>query len=315
MTVLDQPTPEPLDVAAARPPGVVARAGQRLRAAAGRGERGGTASDWADVRTVRLGRTRVRVATAGEGPPLLLLNGIGGNIHMWGPVVRRIPGRRLVMFDAPGTGGSPGLRRAIPMRGYAALVVRLLDELGLDRTDVLGYSWGGALAQELLHRAPERCGAVVLGATMPGVGGQPPAPWVIGLMATPARYYSRTYLRLVSPLVFGSAPDTAADSSHGQARRRRPPSMLGYSQQLYAISGWSSRPWLRRLRAPVLVLSATRDPLIPVRNARILANDIRGARLHLVEGGHLFLLEQADEACAVVRAFLAEHGVAAASTA
>ena len=274
-----------------------------------------TTPAWApDVRQVRLGRTRVRVATWGEGPPLLLLNGIGGNMDMWEPVARRIPDRQLVMFDAPGTGGSPALRRGMRMRGYAALVVRLLDELGIDRTDVLGYSWGGALAQELLHRAPERCGAVVLGATMPGVGGQPPAPWVVALMATPARYYSRTYLRLVAPLVFGGAPDSAADSSHGQARRRRPPSLLGYSQQLYAISGWSSRPWLRRLRAPVLVLSATRDPLIPVRNARILAREIPGARLHLIEGGHLFLLEQADEAVAVVRAFLAEHGQPVAST-
>lgn len=76
---------------------------------------------------------------------MLLLNGIGGNIEMWEPVVRRIPGRRIVMFDMPGTGESVALRRAVRMRGYAALVVRLLDALEIDRTDVLGYSWGGAL--------------------------------------------------------------------------------------------------------------------------------------------------------------------------
>lgn len=267
-----------------------------------------------EPRTVHLDGVAVRVAEHGTGPPLLLLNGIGGNMDMWEPVLRRIPDRRIIVFDAPGTGGSPALRRPMRMAGYAALVVRLLDELGIERPDVLGYSWGGALAQELAHRAPERVGALVLGATMPGVGGQPPAPWVIAAMTTPARYYSRTYLRLVSPLIFGNAPDSAADSSHGAARLRKPPTLRGYSQQLYAISGWSSRPWLRTLRAPVLVLAARRDPLIPSRNGRILAREIPDARLHEVDGGHLFLLERADEAVAVVREFLAERGHPVRST-
>ena len=169
---------------------------------------------------------------------------------------------------------------------------------------MLGYSWGGALAQELAHRAPGWVGAVVLAATSPGLGGQPPAPWVIALMATPVRYYSRTYLRIVAPLVFGSAPDRAADSSHGDARLRKPPTLLGYSQQLYAISGWSSRAYLRRLQRPVLVLAGTHDPLVPVRNARILAREIPGAQLHLVDGGDLFLLEQPEEGCQAVVQFL-----------
>lgn len=237
-----------------------------------------------------------------------MLNGIGGNIEMWEPVVRSIRDRQLIMFDPPGTGGSSALRRPMRMPGYAALVVELLDELGLDRVDALGYSWGGALAQELAHRAPERLGALILGATMPGVGGCPPAPWVIGLMMTPARYYSRSYLRLVAPVVFGSAPDRAADSSHGLARRRKPPTLLGYTQQLYAITGWSSLSWLRTLRAPVLVLAAAHDPLIPPGNGRILAREIPDARLHVVDGGHLFLLEQAEQACAIVQEFLAERG-------
>ncbi len=264
---------------------------------------------WAPrARQVRLGSTVVRVATSGEGPPLLLVNGIGGNIEMWEPVVRRIRDRQLIMFDAPGTGGSPALRRPRRLRSYATLVVRLLDELGLERTDVLGYSWGGALAQELAHRAPERVGALVLAATMPGLGGQPPAPWVVALMATPARYYSRTYLRIVAPVVFGSAPEQAADSAHGDARLRKPPTMRGYAQQIYAISSWSSRPFLRSLRAPTLVLAGAHDPLVPARNARILAREIPGARLQIVNGGHLFLLEQPDEGCRAVTEFLQQRG-------
>lgn len=258
------------------------------------------------TRFVQVGPAKIRVAVLGEGPPLLLLNGLGANLEMWEPLVDRLPGRQLVLFDVPGTGESPPLRRPVRLRGFAAIVVRLMDELGIDRADVLGYSWGGALAQQLVHQAPSRVRRLVLSATMPGVGGQAPTPWVMALMATPARYYSKTYLRLVAPLIFGSHPDKAADSPHGDARLTRPPSLLGYSQQMYAISGWSSRPWLRTLTPRTLVLAGRRDPLVRPRNAVILARAIPGARLHLLDGGHLFLLEQPEDACPVIAAFLDE---------
>lgn len=270
----------------------------------------GAASWQPDERHLRVGGARIRVATWGEGPPLLLLNGIGGNIEMWQPLTEWLPGRRLVMLDMPGTGGSRALRVPSRMSGYARLVVRVLDQLGIERTDVLGYSWGGALAQQLAHAAPGRVRALVLCATLPGLGGQPPPPWVVALMATPARYYSKTYLRLVAPLVFGSDPAAAADSPSGEARLRKPPSLVGYSQQLYAISGWSSLRWLHRLDLPVLVLAGAHDPLIPLRNGRILARTIPGAQLRVVRGGHLFLLEQPEEGCRAIGAFLGEQDAA-----
>lgn len=257
-------------------------------------------------RQVTVAGTTVRVATWGHGPPLLLLNGIGGNIEMWEPLAGRLSDRRLVMLDMPGTGQSAPLQVPVRMTGYARLVTQLLDQLGLERVDVLGYSWGGALAQQLARTAPGRVRSLVLAATVPGIGGRPPAPWVVALMATPARYYSRTYLRFVAPLVFGSDPARVDDAS-GAARRRHPPTMRGYAQQLFAISGWSSRPWLRRLRVPTLVISGSRDPLAPPRNSVILSRAIPGAALHVVDGGHLFLLEQPDEAAAVIHRFLAEQ--------
>lgn len=263
------------------------------------------------IRRVTVPGATLRVGEVGDGPPLLMLNGIGGNLEMWDPVLRRLRGRRLVMPDMPGAGESPALLRPRRMPGLASLVVDLLDELGIERTAVLGYSWGGALAQQLAWQAPDRVSALVLGATMTGLGGQPPPPWVAALMVSPARYYSKSYLRLVAPVVFGSSPSSAADSSHGNARIARPPSPVGYSQQMWAISGWSSRRWLRGLDVPTLVLSGARDPLVRPRNGQILAEGIPGARLHVVDGGHLFMLEQPEETCRVVTDFLEE--VAAAS--
>lgn len=264
-------------------------------------------ASWApEYSTARIGRARLRLATVGEGAPLLLLNGLGANIEMWQPLAAELPGRRLVMVDMPGTGESPPLPYAASMSKYALLVVRLLDRLGLEQIDVLGYSWGGALAQQVAHQAPSRVRNLVLGATVPGLGGRPPAPWVAALMATPARYHSKAYLRYIAPVVFGSSPQRAADSLHGSARLRRPPSTRGYVQQLYAISQWSSLPFLRELPHRTLVLAGRRDPLVPHRNAQILASTIPDARLHVVRGGHLFLLDHPREACQAVEAFLAE---------
>ncbi len=84
--------------------------------------------------------------------------------------------------------------------------------------------------------------------------------------------------------------------------RRR---MRGYLAQLYAIAGWTSVPWLRRLRQPTLVLAGDDDPIVPLVNGRILARLIPDARLHVVPGGgHLFLLEDPAAVAARVSEFL-----------
>lgn len=85
----------------------------------------------------------------------------------------------------------------------------------------------------------------------------------------------------------------------------RPPSVWGYVGQLWALTGWTSVPWLHTLRQPTLVLSGDDDPLVPVINGRILAWRIPHATLRIVRGGgHLFLIERPAELAETVVAFL-----------
>ena len=107
------------------------------------------------------------------------------------------------MFDAPGADFSPALARPARMNGLAAMLVELLDELGLAQVDVLGYSWGGALAQQLARDAPARVRRLVLAATSPGLGSQPPSPVVLSMMSSPLRFASRNYLNWVAPYIYG----------------------------------------------------------------------------------------------------------------
>jgi poly(3-hydroxyalkanoate) depolymerase len=252
--------------------------------------------------------TRLRVAEAGSGPPLLLLMGIGGNIEMWGPITERIRGRRLIAFDAPGTGES-GLGRCRRMRGLAKLAAGVLDAFDIEQADVMGYSFGGALAQELAHRHPDRVRRLILGATTYGWGGMPARPSVYVHMIHPLRYHRADYLDWVAPHIYGGKARISGSKSGAgilaDARLAKPPSTLGYISQLSALCGWTSLPWLHTLRMPTLVIAGDDDPIIPLVNNRILAWRAPNAKLHIVRGGgHVFLLDEDPGVIEAIDAFL-----------
>src|SRR4051812_1275245 len=116
----------------------------------------------------------VFVRERGDGTPLLMINGLGANVEMWGPVEERLSASaRTIVFDAPGTGRSatPLWPQSIP--ASAAVAEALLDALGHERADVLGFSLGGLVAQELAHRAPRRVRRLALAGTAVGWGSMP----------------------------------------------------------------------------------------------------------------------------------------------
>jgi pimeloyl-ACP methyl ester carboxylesterase len=129
------------------------------------------------------------------------------------------------------------------------------------------------------------------------------------MLATPARYYHPRLLALAVPHIAGgrTARDPAVLAEHAGERLARPPDLLGYAYQLFAIGSWSSLPWLHRVRVPTLVVAGDDDPSVPLPNARLLAARLANARLHVIRGGgHLFLLDESALAADAIRAFLDE---------
>jgi poly(3-hydroxyalkanoate) depolymerase len=247
---------------------------------------------------VRVDGHLLRVSIRGEGRPLLLVMGLGGNIEMWDPLEQALNGRGIqtIAYDASGTGDSPARLVPLRMAGLARQAAHLLGTLGFPVADVLGVSFGGAVAQELAHVHPERVRRLVLASTTSGIG-VPGYPVALAVLATPLRYYSPTFLRLTANALYGPATNEDGDRFRAQvqARRARPPSLWGYTSQLVAGAGWTSLRWLHRLRAPTLVLSGGADRIVPPVNARILAARIPGARLEVVPGaGHLLLVDHAE---------------------
>jgi poly(3-hydroxyoctanoate) depolymerase len=266
--------------------------------------------DRATIRFLEVGDgVRLRTSVRGTGPSVLLITGLGAGLELAEPVERALVARGLqvVSFDAPGVGQSTPYAWPRRMPGIARTVSRMLDGLGYSRVDVLGVSLGGIIAQQLAHQEPSRVRRLVLAATGPGLGGVPGSPRVLLALATPRRYRQPDYYRRVAGRIYGGAARDDPDGLlHGSlARFMAPVSIRGYLGQLQAVIGWTSTPWLHRLRQPTLILAGDDDPIVPLINARILAWRLPNARLHIVRGGgHLFLLERPTDHAALVATFL-----------
>jgi pimeloyl-ACP methyl ester carboxylesterase len=200
----------------------------------------------------------IAMRVQGEGDPLLLINGMTRPLQSWDPFTQELPGRTVVRFDAPGVGDSPTPMVPLSMPGLAALAVAVLDAAGFEEADVLGFSHGGAVAQQMAADSPDRVRRLVLVSTSCGAG------------AIPSR--GRAVLRSLGA-AGGRSPWPPVDA-------------WGALWQSLAFSSWSSIPFLGSIAAPTLVVCGTHDRVVPPANSRVLAGRIPGASLVMLPGGH-----------------------------
>jgi poly(3-hydroxyalkanoate) depolymerase len=257
----------------------------------------------------RIGRHRIRYAVRTgdpDRPPLLFLNGIGANIELALPFIDALAAPTVVTFDVPGVGGSPTPPSPYRPSTVARLAKGLLDHLGHGQADVLGVSWGGAIAQQFAFQHADRCRRLVLAATSPGALMVPAPLPVLLKMVTPRRYVDKAHAHRVAGDIYGGVfrrdPAAVAET----LRHVRFSSRGGYYLQLAAAWGWTSLPWLFTLRQPTLVLAGADDPLVPMANAQLLRWLIPDARLEILDCGHLFIVTRARESARLVETFLTE---------
>ena len=253
-----------------------------------------------DVQFVSVGGVRTTVRICGDGPPLLLVMGIWGEIDCWAPLLTRLSGFQSIMFDAPGIGATevPPYPLSLPALGHFAAGV--LEAVGVPRAHVLGVSFGGLVAQQLATVAPRKVDRLVLVSTSSGLLHLPGQPAAL--------------LQLLNPLPTDTAGRHAGRIFGGRIRREpdllprlglRPPrSVASYLHRLSGLTGWWGMPW--SIHQPTLVVTGDDDPIVPATNSRILTACLPNARLHIVPGGgHLVLFDSPAEVVPVIRDFLA----------
>jgi 3-oxoadipate enol-lactonase len=231
----------------------------------------------------------------GDGPPLLLANSLGSNLHMWdGQAEELARSFTLIRFDARGHGesGVPAGPYAIDDFGRDA--IELLDHLEIERAHVAGISLGGMTAMWLAIHAPERVDRIAPTCTSAKLG--PPQMWIdrIALVREKGTV-------AVAPAV---AKNWVIDAS----RRPELEKMIaatpadGYAASCATIEHMDLLDDLPRISAPTLVISAKQDPSTPPEHGQAIAERIPQARFEILDGAaHLANLERGD---ALVRLYL-----------
>lgn len=257
---------------------------------------------------IRFGRTSTEQAHR----PLLLFNGIGASLELIAPFAQAMQreGSSSVIFDVPGVGGSPTPLLPYRLSRLARLADHLLQHIGIaGAVDVLGVSWGGALAQQFAHQYPPRCRRLVLAATSAGAVMVPGRLSALGKMVNPRRYTDRDFMMKVGGDLYGGKFREHAGLLSEHVRHMAPPSGRGYLWQMLAATGWTSIHWLHRLKQPTLVMMGRDDPIVPPVNGRILAGLIPNAQLYTIDDGHLFLASRIPDIVPVIRDFLMQSDV------
>lgn len=236
------------------------------------------------------------MTTAGQGPRLLFLTGSGGDLRkkqtpLASPLVERFT---VLTFDQRGMGQSDKPDHPYSMMDYASDAVAVLDAIGWDRVLLVGYSFGGMVAQEIVLNWPERVSRLVLAATTSGGVGGKSYP-LETLSHLPPAERARRGLEIVdlsfTPEWQAAHPDEAQKMIKArmaaQARfADEPGHKQGRARQLGARAGHDTYDRLDRISVPTLVLAGTRDGQAPISAQRALADRIPDSVFETVDGGH-----------------------------
>lgn len=262
-------------------------------------------------RKIDIGWARVRVDVRtgpSDQPPLVLLNGIGAALEVLQPLVDAL-GRDVttIRLDVPGTGQSPPLLLPYGMAQMAWLVDTVVRRVQTGPFDLLGYSWGGALAQQMAVQFPHRYRRLMLISTSPGVLSVPGSPDGFATMLTPRRYDDPAEVAALSALLnrgrAAEGPGTVPAGWDPTGAAQMAGAGVGYLHQLAALATWSSLPFLPLLRQPTLVISGDDDPIVPAANSQLIGRLIPGATTRLIPGGHTEIITAAGEIAALVDDF------------
>lgn len=265
-------------------------------------------------RTVQVGDIAVAVQEYGDGEPLLVVNGTSQSLGFWADLVQVWAGdHRVITYDLRGMGGSGRGSGPFTVASLATDALGLLDALEVERTHVLGYSLGSAIAQELVLAAPERVASLVLYCTWARSDGYQRAmmtglahPWRTGDLAAALGALGVAFSpQLLDSPEFGALIEELLPlfpSTEQQIRTT--------AEQWDADLGHDTLDRLGRITAPTLVIAGEQDLLTPPWHGEQVAAAIPGARLEMFTGpgsSHALGVERAAEFVPLVSGFLAEH--------
>jgi len=222
-------------------------------------------------------------AEYGSGPPLLLVHGLMVTGEMFNPVIEHLASRHhLIIPDLRGHGRSRGFPPPYTAAQLAADLSRLLDHLSIDSTAVLGYSQGGAIAQQLVLDHPQRCDRLILACTY--------AFNMATFREKLEGHLTPFLLRVLGSRQFAKLVISQGMKQLGKERAEWLTGLLANQDSDLMVSAWretmafDSRRRLTEIKCPTLIVAGSDDNAVPIHHANMLHDGISGSRLVIVDG-------------------------------
>ena len=251
----------------------------------------------------------VRYEDVGSGEPLLCVAGLGAGLEAWSLVRDQLADRfRVIAFDNRGMGKTTGTDRDFNLDDMVSDTVALMDVLGLTSVHIAGHSMGGAIAQCLAFRHPERVKKLVLCNSFARGREAALMAFRTNIELMRAGVPVHLVFKVIMPWLYSAAVlknKEQVDFMVEQTRIQPPQqSLADFERQVGVIAAFDSRPYLNRIAAPTLVLAGDDDLLTPAADSRFMADHIPGARLETLPTAHLGLVEAPADYAQCMAAFL-----------
>ncbi len=240
----------------------------------------------------------------GSGLPLLLVHGLMVTGEMFEPVIEPLATRhRVIVPDLRGHGRSRGLPPPYHAAQLASDLARLLDHLDIDSTAVLGYSQGGAIAQQLVLDHPRRCDRLVLACTY-AFNMATPREWLEGHLAP-------LLIRVLGLRRLANLVGSQSMLRLNQERTNWLAGLMADQDRTLMLTAWKetmafdSRKRLAEIRCPTLVIAGSNDRGVPIHHAKMLHDGIPGSQLVMIKGAdHALIWTHTNEFMRVTDEFL-----------
>jgi pimeloyl-ACP methyl ester carboxylesterase len=262
-----------------------------------------------ETKKIHVGDIDMAYKIFGKGSPILMINGYSAPLDFWDPLLleKLASNHTVVTFDNRGIGNTTSGNKKFSISQFAEDTSGLMDALKIKKADIIGWSMGGMIAQELVLSNPEKVGKLIIYSSICG-GNQsvPPSPEVLKVFSNQSGSTTERLQKFL-PLLF---PD--------QWRRDNPnliyelpksdeeTPIMTLNLQTEAITNWTgSCNRLSNITQPTMVLVGTDDVLTVPANSIIITEKIPGAWLIQIKGGgHAMMMQYPEKFSNIVDTFL-----------
>lgn len=242
----------------------------------------------------------------GSGSPLLLVHGLMVTGQMFEPVIAHYATKfRVIVPDLRGHGRSRGLPPPYTITRLANDLAHLLDHLGINSAAVLGYSQGGAIAQQLVLDHPEKCARLVLVCTF--------AFNMTTLSERLEGYLTPPLINILGMTRLAKFTVSQGFKNLGKEREDWLARLIGNQDKKLMVSAWremmafDSRRRLSEIHCPTLIIAGSNDQAVPIHHAKMLHNGIPDSQLDIITGAdHGLIFTHSDELMQVSDEFLSD---------